>query len=173
MASGHAFNSLGQIFAAGGDTALILDASVGILPIVIAQRISERFPRLSADEQSQLLDHVTQAANIGGSVATDSIERDSPLVVRLDEVPLNRELFGDEPGGRRIRVTATLQAGEQAVEIMAKLDFATMPNLDELFEAVREFIERMIDEYPDAAERLGMEQTEEIALDIAGIQRSY
>lgn len=173
MAKINPFDELGRIIAAGGEQeAMEFAGSVGGgQPLLIF--IRGRHPRLSENEVVILAELAEQ-----GAAAGDAIERTpSDQVINLDAVPVNPILYGDEPDGRRIRVsvtatTATNTHGTEAT-IAVNLDFPTMPTPEEIREEILKTIEMITRDYPERFGQDEMEDLEQIEITVNSAQRRY
>lgn len=171
--SGHAFDNLGRILSAGGEVPGIrLAASGSGIPALVAF-FAGRYSALSPADHLVLAELSTRAAS-----NQQRLERGGESsIADIDSVPVNTELYGLQPDGRRVRaivdVTRTDPQTGETSSIAANLDFATMPNLDEMFESVADLIDRIQDSDPTRVDETEIDDIESIAIEIIGIERRY
>ncbi|KKN24605.1 hypothetical protein LCGC14_0893280 [marine sediment metagenome] len=140
------FNSLGQILSQGGEQALAKAIFAGFTSeriILLFARLFE--PMLPADRVA-LRALSNNMVNAGAAIG----QLEPPDEVGPAMIPVNQYLYGDEPGGRRVRVAfdVQLEGFERLVSIVE--DFPDIPTLEDLREAARREVERRAFDTPGA-----------------------
>jgi len=134
---------------------------------------SERFPNLAPRDVNAVIS-VAQRAALAGRMAVTGPHDEIPP---LEDIPINPDLFGDDPQGRRfqgvVEVNVADPDSDAEYNVRLTIDFATLPDFDELFDRVIEFINQLIDNYPGRFGQMTDFEAEELALDIIGLQRRF
>jgi hypothetical protein len=95
----------------------------------------------------------------------------------IDATPINSELYGVIPAGRRFRVMAQgtftdVNTGkERKVNINA--DFGTVPTLEELLKEIETVLQGIVDDYERLREGLPTGELDDLIIDFIGAERRY
>ncbi len=141
-----AFNELGQILSMGGEQALARLISAGASEERIVLLFFRRFEPMRDLARTALRD-LSDAMVVAGSTIA-GLARD--LQIPLGIVPSNQFLFGEIPGGRRVRFAVSVEIEELDRFIDLVLDFADMPTVADLLQAARADLQQKIDNSPRA-----------------------
>lgn len=165
--------SLREILAAGGEQSLIRQVKAGATPETLYSVVSSRFPNLPTTDYGHLIAAATRAVQAASGMEGSRGGSFPPL----GEIPINPDLFGDEPDGRRFRVNVETSVFDdhsgKTAHLRVNVDFSTMPDFDELFDRVIEMIDRIHDSDPTRVPELSDDELEDIALQVIGIQRKW
>lgn len=159
MTAGKAYNSLGQIIAHGGEVSVGILLSQGLQPGQVAAIISKRYPNLPPDQAADLL----SIGEAGAEAAREINELGLDQRMPLELVPINSELFGSTPLGRRLFVAAELTNGATGESVQVRQSVDPTDTIGQMLNYLQGLIDAWSDQSPDLAEKLGEER--EILLD--------
>ena len=155
-----AFNELGQILSMGGEQALARLISTGASEERIVLLFFTRFEPMRASDRAALRRLAREMVSAGEFLdALDPGDTFGP-----NEIPVNQFLFGDTPGGRRMRIESEVEFGIEERLLRTSVDFADVPTVPEFLEASRLKALEILGQYP---ERFGLSPGEPI--DLVGV----
>lgn len=132
MSSEQPYNSLGQILASGGEIALGLAMSHGVSPERIQALFARRFDPLQPNDRATL-EQIARAGVAAGEMLSGLAPGES---IPIHSIPINPNLFGDEPAGRRIKIIGEWQFPNSEQWIETRLEYPDLPTLDQILEDI-------------------------------------
>lgn len=165
--------SLRELLRAGAEQTLLKPIHQGVSNPELTALIRTKFPNLDGNDHGPLIAVASRAVMAGKSIEFGSVVG----ATSIDEIPINPDLFGDEPLGRRFRATVEASVFQEetgsVVTLRVDVDFSTMPDMDELFDRIIEMIDRIHNSDPSRVGELSDNELEEIAIEVIGLQRRF
>lgn len=145
MASSGEYNSLGQILAMGAEQSVAVALSRGAGRSEIGKLLARKFGPIAPDDQESIIDLATKMRESGRRLTLGEIEGQ----LSAEEIVVNPQLFGETPGGRRVRVIGEVELEDGEPIIRVYVDFADLPLADQIYQEILSRAFEIITMYPE------------------------
>jgi len=152
MSSGNEYDALGRILSEGGDTAVVRGILGGKSGGALASLVLGRFPSLTPSQQQTLIGMAQAQVDAGESI--DALGPNDRM--SLSGIPVNPNLFGDDPAGRRLRVGTEFYDAALDRWYTVYVDLADVESRSEAEQRVIDEANRIAENYPRAFGGVGV-----------------
>lgn len=169
MSTVQPYNSLGQILSRGGEIAVARSILSGLDFGELVDRFAKRFAPVRDETLEQLIGFANRM--ITGGDAVLSLSRDAIPPAQI--IPINRELFGADSAGKRIRYVVQGEVEWSGGVFDVWIDLPDFTPWGAIEETIAERARAIAISDPGRAEKLGLDETRKIAVKQLLVERRY